>query len=220
MMMPPSPVSASQLGTTGSASSPSVSALSFLSPTVLISSVFGPLAGPERSNASLSTAGSPSEGVVNGGAPALACSPPAPLIAVDASLGSAHHGSEEMQCRAVSILPKAFMQFSPKLATSPVGLQELWKRMLGTLYALYTHSSHSSLARGLSSAHDAGMLREAIQENVKNLVFVLTATIATPEQRHMLKHYPQFWQLTSELLQPFDFSSLLVGHLTANKLLP
>jgi hypothetical protein len=190
------------------ASLPAVT-LSFLSPSVLISTVFGPLAGPDRIDTTQDN---------NKGSPSSPAHPLTP-IAIDASLNSAHHNSEEMQCRAVSILPKAFLQYSPKLATAPNGLSELWKKLIGTLYALYTHSTHSH-HRSLSVSHEAGMLREAIQENVKNLVFVLTATIASPEHRQMLKHYPQFWQLTSELLQPFDFSPLLVAHLTANKLLP
>ena len=199
-------------GSSSGLSLPSATTLSFLSPSVLISSVFGPLAGPERDGVPTSDAASKSSSMQQ--------QQPTSPIAVDTTCNSyAHHNSEEMQCRAVSILPKAFLQYSPKLATSPTGLQELWQRMIGTLYALYTHSTHGS-HRGSVLHHDAGMLREAIQENVKNLIYVLTATVAAPEHKNMLTHYPQFWQLTRDLVQPFDFSQLLVSHLAANHLLP
>jgi hypothetical protein len=57
------------------------------------------------------------------------------------------------------------------------------------------------------------MLREAIQENVKNLIYVLTATVQVSEHRGLLAKHPHFWGTTVELLRPFDFSDALVQHL-------
>lgn len=105
----------------------------------------------------------------------------------------------------------------------------LWPRLLGTLYALYSaRGGGASAARSSAGSHslspargavvgggdnDGDMVREAIQESVKNVIFVLTSTLH--DNRQLVAAYPTFWAATRELLQPFDFAGPLLMHLEA-----
>lgn len=196
------------------ASAMASSALSLLSPSVLMSTMFGPLAGPGSrpagSDLTAAEANTSSSGVPG------------------ASLPAVQRTSEEVQCRAISLLHKVFLHYlyilvqaEPAAAAAAGGgaapsggdLELLWKKLLGTLYAMYT----ATVLLAKKQHHhgdDSGMLREAIQESVKNLTYVLTATVQVPEHRGLLSKHPQFWATTVELLRPFDFSDPLVQHLS------
>jgi hypothetical protein len=73
------------------------------------------------------------------------------------------------------------------------------------------HEKHQSQGR-----EDAGALREAIQENVKNLIFVLTATVSIAEHQKLFCRHPSFWAATKDLLRPFEFGPILLEHLKVN----
>jgi hypothetical protein len=178
--------------------------LSLFSPSVLMSTMFGPLAGPGSNRHS------------------------DPEAASHSSSNSANplRTSEEVQCRAISLLPKVFLHYLyilvqalPQQQVGPTGvatseLELLWKKLLGTLYAMFTATTSMQHSTKKPQNHDdAGMLREAIQENVKNLIYVLTATVQVSEHRGLLAKHPHFWGTTVELLRPFDFSDALVQHL-------
>ncbi|CUE86685.1 Sec7 guanine-nucleotide exchange factor, putative [Bodo saltans] len=200
----PSADASSTTPSRSTASAVASTALSLLSPSVLMSTMFGPLAGPGASrhhshNPETST-------IVASGTNSL-------------------RTSEEVQCRAISLLPKVFLHYLYILVQavpqqSPSGapvsdLELLWKKLLGTLYAMFTATTinlqhHASKKQ---QHDDAGMLREAIQENVKNLIYVLTATVQVSEHSGLLAKHPYFWATTIELLKPFDFSDALVQHL-------
>lgn len=157
---------------------PTSAGLSMLSPSVLITNVFGPLAGPDKGRAS---------------------SVPRSDAAGRGSCSNALTVSEEIQSRGVSLLPKAFLHYMVAALKIPEKFVTLWKRLLGTLYALH------------SSGGDSGVVKEAIQESVKNVVFVIASM--AQERPETFAAIPDFWGLTRQLLKPFDFSELLFVHL-------
>jgi hypothetical protein len=143
------------------------------SPSVLITSIFGAVAGP----ANTSSGGSPQK-------------PEAPRMEF----------TDDLQSRTASLLPKAVLHLLPQLVAETRLFMALWQRVLGLLYALYSNP-----------ASDASLLREAVHENVRNLVHVLATTAASqPEHQLLFAPFPTFWSTTRRLLASFDFAPALV----------
>lgn len=211
-----SDTNASPARSTGGSSS---GGLSLLSPSVLLTNVFGPMAGPSATSSTTTTT---TTTAANTTAVPVNPTPPPTAPALHATT-IILHASEEMRCRAVSLLPKAFLHFLYILALTSDTLESTWKRLLGTLYAFYSSNPSSSSALTAAAASggggsgssngDAGMLRDAIQENVKNVIFVLTATVSVQDHRKLLAACPTFWKTTRDLLKPFDFGDVLIQHI-------
>ncbi|KEG13234.1 hypothetical protein DQ04_01131030 [Trypanosoma grayi] len=129
----------------------------------------------------------------------------------------------DLKCRIVGLLPKVFLHYMKSLSETPEILQELWQRILGTLYALYTAPTDGVLAdaegttrdpkesaKTIGVAEDEAALREAIQETVKNMIYVLAATLGEVEGVQILRRTPYFWTSTKNLLRTFDFAEPLL----------
>ncbi|KAF8276748.1 putative Sec7 domain containing protein [Trypanosoma cruzi] len=134
----------------------------------------------------------------------------------------------DLKCRVVGLLPKVLLHYVKSLGETPEVLQELWQRILGTLYALYTAPTESNCNTVTADAQDArelrrcnalaeeeNVLREAIQETIKNMIYVLSATLSEPECEEVMRQTPYFWTSTKNLLRTFDFAGPLLAHIDA-----
>jgi len=144
-----------------------------LSPSLLISSIFGPMAGKATAAVQQRNA-----------------------VVEDAVF------NDEMQCRAASMLPKAFLHLVASLTSDSRNFLPLWQRVLGLLFAI--HSAPSS---------ETGLLREAVQESVRNVVLVLATMAQHPDHRLLFAPFPTFWSTTRQVVKSFDFGPQLASHL-------
>jgi hypothetical protein len=115
--------------------------------------------------------------------------------------------SDDIQSRTASLLPKVFLHFVGGLAADPRLFLPLWQRVLTTMHTL------ASRAATATAAGDPGLLREAVQESVRNAIFVLTAMSQQPEHRVLFAPFPSFWHTTRTLVRPFDFADGLLAHM-------
>ena len=193
---------------------------SFFLPSVLISAVFGPMAGPDKKKAASQPSAS------------IGSSSPTPSVSAEmALLGAASPTTvaiqsfrppqklaiarnDEVQCRCIGLVPKALLHFTDKLVTSPASMVSadgaaqplmtaLWREVIGTLYALYSGGTADSV------------LLDAITENIRNVVHVLVALCSKGSDKSLAlaRTNPQFWHITKSLLGPFPFSAALLTHI-------
>ncbi|TPP46870.1 Sec7 domain family protein [Leishmania donovani] len=117
----------------------------------------------------------------------------------------------EVKCRLLSLVPKVLLRYTAALTTQPDLLLSLWRRVLGTLYAV--HSAYPVI----EDAAGHGMGAEAVEETVKNMIYVVASTwqcsssstvgsVAGTQQQHAAA----FWAAIVRFLQPFSFSAPLV----------
>jgi golgi-specific brefeldin A-resistance guanine nucleotide exchange factor 1 len=109
-----------------------------------------------------------------------------PLDALDASLavdcfatvlfpllGGVDAADEESCVRAANILVKSFLQLLPTLSASIEQFTCVWNSLLRAIADLY------------ASEHGGDVLREALQEMLKNLLLVLSTTAVLSDHRHL-----------------------------------
>ncbi|SYZ65237.1 Sec7_domain_containing_protein [Leishmania braziliensis MHOM/BR/75/M2904] len=129
----------------------------------------------------------------------------------------------EVKCRLLSLVPKVLLRYTAALATQPDLLVSLWRQVLGTLYAVYSaylvieDAARDDMGGSIPSHDDAMLVQEAVEETVKNMIYVVVSTwngssssivsgAAGTEQRHA----EAFWVAIVQLLQPFAFSAPLI----------
>ncbi|RHW72784.1 Sec7 domain containing protein [Trypanosoma brucei equiperdum] len=168
----------------------------------------------------------------------LAPAPPSRRAAQSAAAAAAqrsqggrdkHREVVDLKCRVVSLLSKVFLHYAKLMGENPVLLRDLWQRVLGTLCALYTSLSEES-GTGLpggeaatldvpafngprrigAMAEDNAVLREAIQEAVKNMIYVLASILVGTGSTLEAVEAQQFWTSTKNLLRTFDFAEQLL----------
>ncbi|KAG8348129.1 hypothetical protein TRVL_01049 [Trypanosoma vivax] len=132
-----------------------------------------------------------------------------------------HHLVIDLRCRLVSLLSKVFLYYVKTLRDKPDVLRELWQRVLGTFSALYAvapvgRRENNNSSGGVSVEHDSQedfvALQEAIQESVKNMIFVLAAVLNESESAVLSQHASSIWEHTRSSLHAFNIeeSSLAV----------
>ncbi|CAC9539125.1 conserved hypothetical protein [Leishmania infantum JPCM5] len=129
----------------------------------------------------------------------------------------------EVKCRLLSLVPKVLLRYTAALTTQPDLLLSLWRRVLGTLYAVHSaypvieDAAGHGMGGGSTSHDDAMLVQEAVEETVKNMIYVVASTwqcsssstvgsVAGTQQQHAAA----FWAAIVRFLQPFSFSAPLV----------
>eukprot|EP00757_Euglenozoa_sp_SAG-D1_P001891 gene1891-1978_t len=92
---------------------------------------------------------------------------------------------EDVQARSFQMLNKTFLHFLPQLLSLPTAeYMELWRGLLGVFY---THHTRPPVNQGES------LVRDMIQQSVKNMIFVLTSMLSDAKHAAMLATHPTFW---------------------------
>ncbi|KAG5468698.1 hypothetical protein CUR178_01533 [Leishmania enriettii] len=140
--------------------------------------------------------------------------------------------STEVKCRLLGLVPKVLLRYTAALTTQPDLLLSLWTQVLGTLYVVYSAypgiegTARCDFGGGSTSLEDAMLVQEAVEETVKNMIYVAASTWhelssssagggACSEQQHAAT----FWAAIGRLLLPFAFSAPLVGFMVEAGLL-
>jgi hypothetical protein len=128
--------------------------------------------------------------------------------------------STEVKCRLLSLVPKVLLRYTAALTNEQEAFVLLWRQVLGTLYAVYSAYPFSGSAN--DGARDEAMLvQEAVEETVKNMVYVMAATWKDPTVPPQLTaQTTTFWLIVARLIQPFPFSSPLMEFMTRESLVP
>ena len=177
----------------------------FLSPSVILANMFG--------GAVLATNGG--VGAEAGTTGSVASSG----TTTSSSLGLSVPRNDEVATRVVSMLGKAFLHFFSVLSTDARRFIPTWQRVMGTLYALHSSTAApiQTAAGGKNADADEAstLLREAVQESVRNAVLVLVSMSQLAEHRSSFAQYPVFWEVTKQLIRPFDFAESLLLNVKA-----
>ncbi|CAG9582117.1 conserved hypothetical protein [Leishmania major strain Friedlin] len=129
----------------------------------------------------------------------------------------------EVKCRLLSLVPKVLLRYTAALTTQPDLLLSLWRRVLGTFYAVYSaypvieDAAGRDMSGGSTFHDDAMLVQEAVEETVKNMIYVVASTwhgsspstvggVTGTQQEHAAA----FWAAIVGFLQPFAFSAPLV----------
>ncbi|CBZ30350.1 conserved hypothetical protein [Leishmania mexicana MHOM/GT/2001/U1103] len=129
----------------------------------------------------------------------------------------------EVKCRLLSLVPKVLLRYTAPLTTQPDLLLSLWRRVLGTLYAVYSaypvmeDAAGRDMGGGSTSHDDAMLVQEAVEETVKNMIYVVASTWNGPSLPTVggatgtqQQHAAAFWAAIVRFLQPFAFSAPLI----------
>ncbi|EPY21480.1 hypothetical protein STCU_08526 [Strigomonas culicis] len=111
--------------------------------------------------------------------------------------------SVDIKCRILNLLPKPALRSATVCPTGDPTMLTLWRRLVGTLYAIYT--AYPAEGGGAAAvAEETLQMREVVNEAVKNIVIVLTTVdpagpgaAAAPDAE--LRSQIAAW------LKPFDF---------------
>lgn len=224
----PAPTTASSSGSPGGGQRGSGGFGTYLLPSVLLSAVFGPMAGAATTTPTMTTMATPTT-KQSGGLPG----------GEGASTTTAVDREDSLQCRGIALLGKAFLHLCPALlahgpgtggaanrppgmalgASSSIGggappVTAAWKAIVGTLYALYSSSSSSAPAgpMGNNAANhcdggDDDLLQEAIEAALQNTIAVLLGAGAGGGggATLLVAADPLFWPVTVALVAPFRF---------------
>lgn len=127
-----------------------------------------------------------------------------------AASSSAPLVSTEVKCRLLSLVPKVLLRYTAALTHDQEALVALWRQVLGTLYAVY--SAYPESGTSSDSAQDEAMLvQEAVEETVKNMIYVMAATWKDPVAPLQLAgQAAAFWEAIARLVQPFPFAAPLL----------
>ncbi|KAG5493979.1 hypothetical protein JKF63_01812 [Porcisia hertigi] len=136
--------------------------------------------------------------------------------------------STEVKCRLLSLVPKVLLRYTAALTTQVDLLVYLWEQALGTLYAVYSaypiaedpagHDTGGGGGGGGSALHEEAMLiQEAVEETVKNMVYVVAATWNEASSSQVDASFgaecmeaAAFWAVIVRLVKPFAFSAPLI----------
>ncbi|KAG5468285.1 hypothetical protein LSCM1_02264 [Leishmania martiniquensis] len=141
--------------------------------------------------------------------------------------------STEVKCRLLSLVPKVLLRYTAALTAKPDLLVFLWRQVLGTLYVVYSaypaveDAARCDVGGGSASFEDAMLVQEAVEETVKNMIYVAASTwheLSSPSASDDTGSERQlaatFWAAIGRLLEPFAFSAPLLGFIAEAGLLP
>ncbi|GET92304.1 hypothetical protein, conserved [Leishmania tarentolae] len=129
----------------------------------------------------------------------------------------------EVKCRLLSLVPKVLLRYTAALTRQTDLLLSLWRRVLGTLYAVYsaypvTEDATGNDTSSASASHEEAILvQEAVEETVKNMIYVAASTwngsssltvCGAPDTEP--QNAATFWAAIVRFLQPFAFSAPLL----------
>nr|CCC90107.1 conserved hypothetical protein [Trypanosoma congolense IL3000] len=131
----------------------------------------------------------------------------------------------DLRCRVVSLLSSVFLHHAG-LLEEPVVLRRLWQRVLESLSAFYSSVSvrpaESTINGQVNSdgaskedvmTEEVAVLREAIQESIKNMIHVLVTLTMEPESAMASGDMSLFWATTKSSLSSFDFVQQLLDYI-------
>ncbi|KPI90495.1 hypothetical protein ABL78_0425 [Leptomonas seymouri] len=126
--------------------------------------------------------------------------------------------STEVKCRLLSLVPKVLLRYTAVLTYNQDALVSLWRQILGTLYAVYSaYPPNSYSADGVQD--EAMLVQEAVEETVKNMVYVMAATWKDSEVAlQFTEQTSALWAVIGHLVQPFPFSGQLIEFMASEKL--